>query len=123
MFETEHYLGSDITGKWNTFIQNYTHEYDVNSGRHNTQHRIPAHPVLHRAVLQTPDHAGAGFGQLCAAIGAAVAPGNILPAFLTIGSDRHFHPPLHTFPLYHNPGKVATESPQQRIPLLLRYNT
>ena len=29
VFETEHYLGSDITGKWNTFIQNYTHEYDV----------------------------------------------------------------------------------------------
>ena len=28
VFEAEHYLGSDITGKWNTFIQNYTHEYD-----------------------------------------------------------------------------------------------
>ena len=32
VFETEHYLGSDITGKWNTFIQNYTHEYDVTIG-------------------------------------------------------------------------------------------
>ena len=32
VFEAEHYLGSDITGKWNTFIQNYTHEYDVTIG-------------------------------------------------------------------------------------------
>ena len=31
-FEEEHYLGGEITKKWNTFLCNYTHTYDVEIG-------------------------------------------------------------------------------------------
>ena len=49
MFETEHYLGSDITGKWNTFIQNYTHEYDVTIGFTDSSVEI-LKPSIYKAV-------------------------------------------------------------------------
>ena len=31
-FEEEHFLGGEITRKWNTFLCNYTHTYDVEVG-------------------------------------------------------------------------------------------
>ena len=49
VFETEHYLGSDITGKWNTFIQNYTHEYDVTIGFTDSSVEI-LKPSIYKAV-------------------------------------------------------------------------
>ena len=49
MFEAEHYLGSDITGKWNTFIQNYTHEYDVTIGFTDSSVEI-LKPSIYKAV-------------------------------------------------------------------------
>ena len=49
VFEAEHYLGSDITGKWNTFIQNYTHEYDVTIGFTDSSVEI-LKPSIYKAV-------------------------------------------------------------------------
>ncbi|WP_303012342.1 hypothetical protein [uncultured Bacteroides sp.] len=49
VFETEHYLGKDITGKWNTFIQNYTHEYDITIGLTNSSVEI-LKPSIYKAV-------------------------------------------------------------------------
>lgn len=49
VFETEHYLGSDITGKWNSFIQNYTHEYDVTIGFTDSSVEI-LKPSIYKAV-------------------------------------------------------------------------
>ncbi|WP_195472520.1 hypothetical protein [Bacteroides xylanisolvens] len=49
VFETEHYLGSAITGKWNTFIQNYTHEYDVTIGFTDSSVEI-LKPSIYKAV-------------------------------------------------------------------------
>ncbi len=43
-FEEEHFLGGEITKKWNTFLCNYTHTYDVEIGLNNsgTEFRKPA---------------------------------------------------------------------------------
>ena len=49
VFEAEHYLGSDITGKWHTFIQNYTHEYDVTIGFTDSSVEI-LKPSIYKAV-------------------------------------------------------------------------
>lgn len=43
-FEEEHFLGGEITKKWNTFLCNYTHTYDVEVGLSSsgTEFRKPA---------------------------------------------------------------------------------
>lgn len=43
-FEEEHFLGGEITRKWNTFLCNYTHTYDVEVGlsASGTEFRKPA---------------------------------------------------------------------------------
>ncbi len=43
-FEEEHFLGGEITKKWNTFLCNYTHNYDVEVGLNSsgTEFRKPA---------------------------------------------------------------------------------
>lgn len=43
-FEEEHFLGGEITRKWNTFLCNYTHTYDVEVGlsTSGTEFRKPA---------------------------------------------------------------------------------
>lgn len=43
-FEEEHYLGGEVTKKWNTFLCNYTHTYDVEIGLANsgTEFRKPS---------------------------------------------------------------------------------
>lgn len=43
-FEEEHFLGGEITRKWNTFLCNYTHTYDVEVGlsASDTEFRKPA---------------------------------------------------------------------------------
>ncbi len=43
-FEEEHYLGDEITKKWNTFLCNYTRTYEVNVGLSSsgTEFRKPA---------------------------------------------------------------------------------
>lgn len=43
-FEEEHFLGDAITKKWNTFLCNYTHTYDVEVGLNasGTEFRKPA---------------------------------------------------------------------------------
>ena len=43
-FEEEHFLGGEITKKWNTFLCNYTHTYDVEIGLSSsgTEFRKPA---------------------------------------------------------------------------------
>lgn len=44
VFEEEHFLGGEITKKWNTFLCNYTHTYDVEVGLSSsgTEFRKPA---------------------------------------------------------------------------------
>lgn len=43
-FEEEHFLGGEITKKWNTFLCNYTHTYEVEVGLSSsgTEFRKPA---------------------------------------------------------------------------------
>lgn len=43
-FDEEHFLGSEITKKWNTFLCNYTHTYEVEVGLSSsgTEFRKPA---------------------------------------------------------------------------------
>ena len=43
-FEEEHFLGGEITRKWNTFLCNYTHTYEVEVGLSSsgTEFRKPA---------------------------------------------------------------------------------
>ncbi len=44
VFEEEHFLGGEITKKWNTFLCNYTHTYEVGVGLSSsgTEFRKPA---------------------------------------------------------------------------------
>ena len=43
-FDEEHFLGGEITKKWNTFLCNYTHTYEVEVGLSSsgTEFRKPA---------------------------------------------------------------------------------
>ena len=43
-FDEEHFLGGEITKKWNTFLCNYTHTYEVEVGLSSsgTEFRMPA---------------------------------------------------------------------------------
>ena len=43
-FDEEHFLGGEITKKWNTFLRNYTHTYEVEVGLSSsgTEFRKPA---------------------------------------------------------------------------------
>lgn len=49
VFESKHYLGDDIARKWNTFTQNYTHEYDVSIGFTDSSVEI-LKPSIYKAV-------------------------------------------------------------------------
>lgn len=48
-FEEEHYLGNDVSKKWNTFIANYRHEYSVSVGLSNSGYEF-VKPAVYNAV-------------------------------------------------------------------------
>ena len=48
-FEEEHYLGNDVSKKWNTFIANYRHEYSVSIGLSNSGYEF-VKPAVYNAV-------------------------------------------------------------------------
>lgn len=48
-FSEEHYLGGDVTEKWNTFLANYTHEYTVSVGLSNSGYEF-VKPAIYNAV-------------------------------------------------------------------------
>ena len=48
-FSEEHYLGGDVTEKWNTFLANYTHEYSVSVGLSNSGYEF-VKPAVYNAV-------------------------------------------------------------------------
>lgn len=48
-FSEEHYLGGDVTEKWNTFLANYTHEYSVSVGLSNSGYEF-VKPAIYNAV-------------------------------------------------------------------------
>ena len=48
-FEEPHYLGGEITKKWNTFKANYTHEYSVSVGLSNSGYEY-IKPAVFNAV-------------------------------------------------------------------------
>ncbi len=48
-FEEEHYLGKSVSSKWNTFLANYTHEYNVEIGLSNSGTEI-IKPSIYNAV-------------------------------------------------------------------------
>lgn len=48
-FSEEHYLGGDVTEKWNTFLANYTHEYSVSVGLSNSGYEF-VKPSIYNAV-------------------------------------------------------------------------
>lgn len=49
VFEEEHYLGKAISAKWNTFLANYTHEYNVEIGLSSSGTEI-VKPAIYNAV-------------------------------------------------------------------------
>lgn len=48
-FPEEHYLGGDVSKKWNTFLANYTHEYSVSVGLSNSGYEY-IKPAVFNAV-------------------------------------------------------------------------
>lgn len=48
-FEEEHYLGGNVSEKWNTFIANYRHEYSVSVGLSNSGYEF-VKPSVYNAV-------------------------------------------------------------------------
>lgn len=48
-FEEEHYLGGEVSKKWNTFLANYTREYSVSVGLSNQGYEY-AKPAVFNAV-------------------------------------------------------------------------
>lgn len=48
-FEEQHYLGGEVSKKWNTFVANYTHEYSVSVGLSNSNYEF-AKPAIYNAV-------------------------------------------------------------------------
>lgn len=48
-FEEEHYLGGEVSKKWNTFIANYTHEYSVSVGLSGSGYEF-IKPAVYNAV-------------------------------------------------------------------------
>lgn len=48
-FEEEHYLGGEVSKKWNTFIANYTHEYSVSVGLSGSGYEF-VKPAVYNAV-------------------------------------------------------------------------
>lgn len=49
VFESDHFLGEDIAKKWDTFVHNYTHEYDMSVGFSDTSVEI-VKPAVYKAV-------------------------------------------------------------------------
>lgn len=49
LFQVDHYLGAGITEKWNTFLQNYTREYNVSVGFTDTSFEL-VKPSIYKAV-------------------------------------------------------------------------
>ena len=50
-FEEEHFLGNPLTNKWNTFIQNYTHIYDMSVGFSGSTVEV-SKPAIYNAVVK-----------------------------------------------------------------------
>lgn len=50
-FEEEHFLGNPLTSKWNTFIQNYTHIYDMSVGFSGSTVEV-SKPAIYNAVMK-----------------------------------------------------------------------
>lgn len=48
-FEEEHYLGGEVSEKWNTFIANYRHEYSVSVGLSSSGYEF-VKPAVYNAV-------------------------------------------------------------------------
>ena len=49
VFESDHFLGEGIAKKWDTFVHNYTHEYDMSVGFSDTSVEI-VKPAVYKAV-------------------------------------------------------------------------
>lgn len=49
LFQEDHYLGTGISEKWNTFLQNYTREYSVSVGFTDTSFEL-VKPSIYKAV-------------------------------------------------------------------------
>ena len=49
VFESAHFLGEGIAKKWDTFVHNYTHEYDMSVGFSDTSVEI-VKPAVYKAV-------------------------------------------------------------------------
>ena len=49
VFESDHFLGKGIAKKWDTFVHNYTHEYDMSVGFSDTSVEI-VKPAVYKAV-------------------------------------------------------------------------
>lgn len=54
-FEEEHFLGNLISSKWNTFLVNYTQEYETKVGLSNSVIEIQK-PVIYNAVTKVNKH-------------------------------------------------------------------
>lgn len=54
-FEEEHFLGNPLTSRWNTFIQNYTHVYNLSVGFSGSTVEI-AKPTIYNAVIKVNKH-------------------------------------------------------------------
>lgn len=50
-FEENHFLGDEVSEKWNTFLVNYTHEYDTEVGLSNSQVEIRK-PSIYNGVTR-----------------------------------------------------------------------
>lgn len=51
VFAEEHEFGTGISEKWNTFLQNYTREYDVTVGFTDTSFEL-VKPTIYKAVIK-----------------------------------------------------------------------
>ena len=54
-FEETHFLGGELTAKWNTLVANYTHVYDVSVGFSDSGTEI-VKPAIYNAVMKVNKH-------------------------------------------------------------------